>query len=253
MLHYLAGCVCWGYCYNNDVSLYWLPWLWQSQLQLISWLRMWKEPYFLSQWTYCGLIGSSLITRFMGPIWGRQNPGGPHVGPMNLAFWIVTTHYRVWSLYWIIMKHSLYLNFWRLRFWMFLISSCGCLCPSYWCQVLSREWRCSWSSADRRCSNYIWVINNFINRQCATYIRDLMVCLKWGLGCLDTSLHKKIILYWSSNPILSIIFNWLIWFLIWKLIYRIIKYQRNLQKSYVALLSSLWLWQTQWWPNFMTS
>ena len=24
------------------------------------------------------------------------------------------------------------------------------------------EWRCSWSSADRRCSNYIWVINNFI-------------------------------------------------------------------------------------------
>ena len=28
--------------------------------------------------------------------------------------------------------------------------------------VLSWEWRCSWSSADRRCSNYIWVINNFI-------------------------------------------------------------------------------------------
>ena len=25
---------------------------------------------------------------------------------------------------------------------------------------LSWEWRCSWSSADRRCSNYIWVINN---------------------------------------------------------------------------------------------
>ena len=25
-----------------------------------------------------------------------------------------------------------------------------------------REWRCNWSSADRRCSNYIWVINNFI-------------------------------------------------------------------------------------------
>ena len=25
-----------------------------------------------------------------------------------------------------------------------------------------RDWRCSWSSADRRCSSYIWVINNFI-------------------------------------------------------------------------------------------
>ena len=23
----------------------------------------------------------------MGPIWGRQDPGGPHVGPMNFAFW----------------------------------------------------------------------------------------------------------------------------------------------------------------------
>ena len=27
---------------------------------------------------------------------------------------------------------------------------------------ISREWRCGWSSADRRCSNYIWVINNLI-------------------------------------------------------------------------------------------
>ena len=23
----------------------------------------------------------------MGPIWGRQAPGGPHVGPMNFAIW----------------------------------------------------------------------------------------------------------------------------------------------------------------------
>ena len=29
----------------------------------------------------------SLIARFMGPIWGRQDPGGPHVGPMNFAIW----------------------------------------------------------------------------------------------------------------------------------------------------------------------
>ena len=26
----------------------------------------------------------------MGPIWGRQDPGGPHVGPMNFAIWDVT-------------------------------------------------------------------------------------------------------------------------------------------------------------------
>ena len=23
----------------------------------------------------------------MGPIWDRQDPGGPHFGPMNLAIW----------------------------------------------------------------------------------------------------------------------------------------------------------------------
>ena len=23
----------------------------------------------------------------VGPTWGRQDPGGPHVGPMNLAIW----------------------------------------------------------------------------------------------------------------------------------------------------------------------
>ena len=28
--------------------------------------------------------------------------------------------------------------------------SCGCLCRVPWSQILSREWRCSWSSADRR-------------------------------------------------------------------------------------------------------
>ena len=26
----------------------------------------------------------------MGPIWGRQDPGGPHVGPMDYAVWAVT-------------------------------------------------------------------------------------------------------------------------------------------------------------------
>ena len=33
--------------------------------------------------------------------------------------------------------------------------------------------RCSWSSTDRRCSNYIWVINTFIAYYGATYIRGL--------------------------------------------------------------------------------
>ena len=29
----------------------------------------------------------------MGPIWGRQDPVGPHVGPMNFAIWEVIVDY----------------------------------------------------------------------------------------------------------------------------------------------------------------
>ena len=43
-------------------------------------------------------------------------------------------------------------------------------CLHHWSHVLSREWRCSWSSADRRCSNYIRVINNSIAYEGALYI-----------------------------------------------------------------------------------
>ena len=58
---------------------------------------------------------------------------------------------------------------------MFLVSSCSCLCPIHWSQMSSWEWRCSWSSADMRCSSYIWAINNFIAYQGATYIGDFTV------------------------------------------------------------------------------
>ena len=30
----------------------------------------------------------------MGPIWGQQDPGGPHVGPMNFALWDMIIHIR---------------------------------------------------------------------------------------------------------------------------------------------------------------
>ena len=59
---------------------------------------------------------------------------------------------------------------------MFLVSSCSYFGRIQWRQVLSREWRCSWSSADRRCSNYIWVIDNCIAYKGAAYVRDLTVC-----------------------------------------------------------------------------
>ena len=51
----------------------------------------------------------------------------------------------------------------------------SCLCPIHWSQVLSWEWRCSWSSTNRPCSNYIWVINYFIAYHGAAYIRVFTV------------------------------------------------------------------------------
>ena len=58
---------------------------------------------------------------------------------------------------------------------MFLFLSCNHLWPIYWSHVLSWEWRWSWSSADRRCSNYIGVINNLVVYKGAPYIRDFTV------------------------------------------------------------------------------
>ena len=48
--------------------------------------------------------------------------------------------------------------------------------------MLSREWRCSWSSAVRRCSNYICVIDNFIAYQGASYIRGFTVIVRSAGG-----------------------------------------------------------------------
>ena len=53
---------------------------------------------------------------------------------------------------------------------MFLVSSWSCPCPIHWSQ-----WRCSWSSADRWCSNYFSMINDFIAYWGAAYIRDFTV------------------------------------------------------------------------------
>ena len=68
---------------------------------------------------------------------------------------------------------------------MFLILPQLCCCSIHWSQVLSREWRCSWSNTDRRCSNYIWVINNFIAHKGAPYIRGLRVSAVFFLSTFN--------------------------------------------------------------------
>ena len=74
----------------------------------------------------------------------------------------VITREGIWApLHWMPARHYsqtsniLYIKSEKVKF---LVSPCSCLCPRYWNKVLSREWRCSWSSTVRWCSNYIWEI-----------------------------------------------------------------------------------------------
>ena len=100
-----------------------------------------------------------------------------------------------WTIVWLGIWTTIHLcnechqtsNIWRTKFHVLNVSrlvACSCLCLVHLSQVFSREWRCSWSSAGRRCSNYVWMINNFNAYLEATYIRSLMVC------CDD---HKAIV------------------------------------------------------------
>ena len=42
-------------------------------------------PYQQAEWVH--LPDSKVHGANMEPIWGRQDPGGPPVGPMNFAIW----------------------------------------------------------------------------------------------------------------------------------------------------------------------
>ena len=84
---------------------------------------------------------------------------------------------------------------------MFLVLSCSGLCAIYWSQLLSGESRGSWSSANRRCTNYIWVINNFIAYKGVTYIKYLMV------GCHDVVTLSNS-LTWCYPGTMITKFNW---------------------------------------------
>ena len=93
---------------------------------------------------------------------------------------------------------------------MYLVSSCNCLCAVYWSHVLSREWRCSWSSADRQCSNYIWVNSNLIVYKGASYIRDLTVLFPCQYSHPSPCLHKEV-LHISANRYVIIACHYYLW------------------------------------------
>ena len=114
---------------------------------------------------------------------------------------------------------------------MFLVSSCSCLCPIQWIQVSSGEWRCSWSSADRRCSSYIWVIDNFIAYWSASYVRDLTVAAEKG----NKSLSEPMVASCTFAPLGLV--SWLFLFML------IISSLPNVQyDDQVSIHNKQWKW-----------
>ena len=87
----------------------------------------------------------------------------------SLGWWFETPSgslWRHWRLLWFVFTVWAIFNYHQIsnikRIKYRKASPCSCLCPIHWIQMLSREWRCSGSSAGRRCSNYIWMITNSI-------------------------------------------------------------------------------------------
>ena len=80
---------------------------WWEQFTIItlySWLMRGSTDqwycFVKSMFTLIAYPDSKVHGAIMGPIWGQQDPGGPHVGLMNFAIWVymVVTNHHMFSL-----------------------------------------------------------------------------------------------------------------------------------------------------------
>ena len=72
---------------------------------------------------------------------------------------------------------------------MSLISSCSCLCPIHWSQMLGQEWRCTWSSADRLLLGAVPTGFAPTTSEWSTILLPTDVCCIWGLSVFWKTLH----------------------------------------------------------------
>ena len=106
----------------------------------------------------------------MGPIWGRQDPGGPHVGPMNFAIWV----------------------------WLRVLGHVSTLLMHFRCClslalcILVQDCSNSFTDAHmrRKCySPWLWYLQYVYNRDTTVLnwaIERRVSCLKWPACCLHT-------------------------------------------------------------------
>ena len=84
---------------NND-SLAESPFLYGNPCQIRFWLMIWFMIFMRMEYKGTGLISnpdSKVHRANMEPIWGRQNPGVPKVGPMNFDLGYPSVHWFLFS------------------------------------------------------------------------------------------------------------------------------------------------------------
>ena len=64
---------------SNHAGMYYIT---ENILMLTSTCKNWNVTTILANNPYSKFHGAN-----MGPIWGQQDPGGPHDGPMNFVIW----------------------------------------------------------------------------------------------------------------------------------------------------------------------
>ena len=75
---------------NHNVAMN-TQWLWPSFLTFTATVIPDIDWQLLSRPLQRNYPDSKIHGANMGPIWGRQELGGPHVGPMNFAIWVYTS------------------------------------------------------------------------------------------------------------------------------------------------------------------
>ena len=81
--------------------------LWNTNVFHSNIRSIWRSSFIFSSWASNLTVGRGMLlvhkTGYcpdnkhgakMGPTWGRMDPGGPNVGPMNLTIWVWT---KIWD------------------------------------------------------------------------------------------------------------------------------------------------------------
>ena len=72
----------------THIHKYYVPWI----MYTIALVLMKQPRTFIGKcitWSICEIQDSKVHRAYMGPTWGQQDPGGPHIGPMNLAIRVI--------------------------------------------------------------------------------------------------------------------------------------------------------------------